>query len=249
MKASFIIDGVNHMNKNKIKYLLIYDILKQKIIDGEYSIGDTFPAEPELQEYFNVSRITVRHAVQILVDEGYLQRIHGVGTIVVSQKESLQLQSLLSFSEENKNVETSSELLSFNSDEKVSPFICSKLGLAKGSSVSKHERLRYLEGVPIGLQSVYCPSFLNLTEEELSKPNSSLYQLFKEKGYEINSANETIGSVVADERIAKYLNVKVGSPLLFVQRVTTDKNNRIVEYAEIYYRGDRYQYSVQLKVN
>lgn len=90
------------MRTNSIKYLSIYEDLKEEIINGTYPIGGLFPAEPELQTLFGVSRITVRHAVQLLVDEGYLQRIHGVGTVVVSQKESLQLQNLLSFSEEYK---------------------------------------------------------------------------------------------------------------------------------------------------
>ena len=51
-----------------------------------------------------------------------------------------------------------------------------------------------------------------------------------------------------DKKIADYLHVKEGSPLLFVQRVTKDQRDRIVEYAEFYYRGDRYRYSVQLHV-
>ena len=63
-----------------------------------------------------------------------------------------------------------------------------------------------------------------------------------------SSANETIESVIADKKIADYLHVKEGSPLLFVQRVTKDQRDRIVEYAEFYYRGDRYRYSVQLHV-
>ncbi|WP_082191017.1 family 1 glycosylhydrolase [Peribacillus loiseleuriae] len=52
-----------------------FEELKQKITNGDYPIGDLFPAEPDLQKRYNVSRITVRHAVQLLVDEGYVQRI------------------------------------------------------------------------------------------------------------------------------------------------------------------------------
>ena len=219
------------MRTNSIKYLSIYEDLKEEIINGTYPIGGLFPAEPELQTLFGVSRITVRHAVQLLVDEGYLQRIHGVGTVVVSQKESLQLQNLLSFSEEYKGAG-----------------VHSKLNLSKGSEVSCHERLRWSDNSPIGFQRVYCPLHLALTRNELIRPNVSLYQLFKEKGYSVKNANETIESVIADKKVADYLHVKEGSPLLFVQRVTKDQRDRIVEYAEFYYRGDRYRYSVQLHV-
>lgn len=236
------------MRTNSIKYLSIYEELKEEINNGVYPVGGLFPAEPELQNLFGVSRITVRHAVQLLVDEGYLQRIHGVGTVVVSQKESLQLQNLLSFSEEYKGAGFHSDMVSFEERIPASSLVCSKLNISKGSEVSCHERLRWSDHHPIGFQRVYCPLHMELTKEELTRPNLSLYELFKEKGYSVKNANETIESIIADQKLAEYLQVPEGSPLLFVQRVTKDQRDRIVEYAEIYYRGDRYRYSVQLHV-
>lgn len=235
------------MRTNSIKYLSIYEELKHQISNGIFPLGETFPPEPELQLLYNTSRITVRHAVQLLVDEGYLQRIHGVGTIVVSQKESLQLQTLLSFSEENKDVHSHSEMIAFEEHMVAPPLVCSLLKLPKGETVTYNERLRWTDDICIGLQRVYCPSYIPISEEELGKPNGSLYELLKEKGFLVKSANETIESVIADERLATYLHVAKGSPLLFVQRVTKDQRDRLIEYAEIYYRGDRYRYSVQLK--
>ena len=70
----------------------------------------------------------------------------------------------------------------------------------------------------------------------------------KEKGYVVKNAEETIESIVADTRYAEYLQIKEGAPLLLIQRVTRDEKERIVEYAEIIYRGDMYRYKVQLTV-
>ena len=234
------------MQSGNTKYIMIYEELKKEIINGEFQIGETFPSEPELQTRFGASRITVRHSVQMLVDDGYLQRIIGIGTVVSSRKSSLQLQSLMSFSEENKDSE--STILSYDTDLKPTAFVSSKLKLSKDLSVSFQERLRWMNQIPIGYQKVYCPQFVGLTEEELENPTISLYQLLKEKGYVVKDAEETIESIVADETYAKYLHIEEGSPLLLIQRVTKDEKERIVEYAEIIYRGDMYRYKVQLAV-
>ncbi|XXL51530.1 GntR family transcriptional regulator [Mammaliicoccus lentus] len=74
------------MTMQKVKYLIVYDDLKELITKGKYSVGDLLPAEPFLQEKYNVSRVTIRHAIQLLEEDGYIKRIHGTGTIVLSQK-------------------------------------------------------------------------------------------------------------------------------------------------------------------
>ena len=95
---------------------------------------------------------------------------------------------------------------------------------------------------------MYCPSFITLAAEELDDPDASLYKLLREKGFVVTNAKETIESIVADKQLAKDLKVEENKPLLYVQRVTRDQRDRLIEYAEIYYRGDRYRYNVQLQV-
>lgn len=232
------------MQSGNAKYLMIYEELKKEIKNGTYPVGETFPAEPELQNRFGASRITVRHSVQMLVDDGYLQRMSGIGTIVINRKSSLQLQNLISFSEENKNAV--STVLSVHTDVKPSTLVSSNLKLSNDILVSCQERLRWVDGAPISYQRVYCPQFVGLTEEELQDPNISLYKLLKEKGYVVKSAQETIEAVLADAAFAGYLQIEKGSPLLFVKRVTSDEKERVIEYAEIIYRGDMYRYRLQL---
>lgn len=128
-----------------------------------------------------MSRITIRHAIQLLEDDGYIKRIHGTGTIVLNQKKSLQLQNLISFSDENNEQNLKSSLLSFKQSVLADNFVCSKLDLQKGSMVTCHERLRWIGDSYISFQRVYSPSFIHLSEEELAPANASLYQLFEKK--------------------------------------------------------------------
>lgn len=235
------------MKTSGLKYLTIYGELKEEVLAGVYPVGELFPAEPVLQQRFHVSRITIRHAVQMLVDEGFLERMHGIGTIVVSQKESLQLQDLLSFSKENKKKITAAKLLNFSPSMAASPYVSSKLDLPKGATVSCIESLRLVDKEIIGFQRVYCPDFIALTEEKIADPNVSLYQVFNELGYRVAKAEETIESVIAGSQLAAYLEIQSDSPLLYVQRTTRDQENRFVEFAEFFYHGDRYQYHVELE--
>ena len=126
--------------------------------------------------------------------------------------------------------------------------LCSKLDLPKGAEVSKHERLRYVDDQCIGFQRVYCPSYIDLKEKDLADKHASLYQIMRSQGFIVTTAQETIESVVSDEELSNLLKIEMNTPLLYVERLTKDHKNRLVEYAEIYYRGDRYRYHVQLKV-
>ena len=235
------------MEISKLKYILIYEDLKKRIRKGEFVIGDLIPSEPELGEHYNASRITVRRAVQMLVEDGFLQKNHGVGTIVMSNKESLQLRSLKSFSEEQKNSYYSSKVIRYAIDADATTYIQSMLKVPKESKISFQEKLYYKDDEVIGLQRVNFPNYINFTDQELENEYLSLYKLCEEKGYKVKNAEETIESVVSDNTLSEYFGIPVGSPLLHIKRVTIDSMNRIVEFAEIYYRGDKYQYKVSLE--
>ena len=186
--------------------------------------------------------------MKLLVNDGYVRRIHGVGTIVLSKKEFLQLQTLLSFSEENNNRSVRSSLVSFKASIPANSTVCSHLDLPKGVTVSCHERLRWVEDTCIGFQRVYCPPFISLSANELTAEDASLYQALRKKGYVVTKAEETIESIIANKELAAHIKVPENSPLLYVQRVTKDQKDRLIEYAEFFYRGDRYRYNVQLQI-
>lgn len=235
------------MMTSDLKYMTIYRTLKHRIAEGRYKVGELFPTEPELQREFGASRITVRRSVQMLVDEGFLQRMPGVGTVVLSSKGSLQLNSLVSFAKENQSKSLSSEIVRYRAVLAPKPIVLYRLGLSANDTVAYQERIRYVDGEPVGFQRIHVPSFMGLDEDVLSNRSISLYELFEEKGHKVLDAEETIEAVSADDILSGYLRIEVGSPLLYVQRTTRDQGERVVEYAEIYYRGDSYQYSAKLR--
>ena len=82
------------MNVNRKKgpmYLQIKEILKDRILHGVYAIHTNIPSEPQLEEEFNVSKITVRNAIKELVQEGYLEKKSGKGPKVIANVSTAKL--------------------------------------------------------------------------------------------------------------------------------------------------------------
>jgi GntR family transcriptional regulator len=110
------------------------------------------------------------------------------------------------------------------------------------------ERLRLGDNEPIGIQSAYLPPFSDsmFTRAELDR-FGSLYSLLEAKfGVVPSEADETLEATAANEREAELLDLKVGSPLLFLERTTYSQQHRPMEFSTMLYRADRYRYYVHI---
>src|SRR5690625_3765049 len=125
-------------------YFKIENDIKEKILSGKYKSGDKIPSENELTEIYDVSRMTVRQAMNNLVNDGYLLKYKGKGTFVSNNKIEKNIQGVRSFTEEMEasGKKVSSKIISMKEmtpDKSVSE----KLFLEKGDKVYKIERIRY----------------------------------------------------------------------------------------------------------
>ena len=80
-------------------YIQIHNQLRKNIEDGKWKVGEKIPAERELANEFSVSRMTLRQAIQALVDEGILERRVGSGTFVANRKVQEKMSGVTSFTE------------------------------------------------------------------------------------------------------------------------------------------------------
>ena len=136
-------------------YIQIHNAIKRDIETGKWAIGDRIPSERKLAVVFGVSRMTLRQAIQTLVDEGILERRIGAGTYVANQKVHEKMSGVTSFTDimlaQGKT--PSSKTVSYHL---ANPSLSEKekLKLADGEQVLRMERIRYADNVPISFEVV-----------------------------------------------------------------------------------------------
>lgn len=231
-------------------YRQLADFIKKQISSGEYPPGDVLPSEADYMRDFNVSRTTVRLAFGLITNAGMVRREQGRGTIVVPQVHT-QLPFLSSFTEEARRYGRNPGVTLLNKGiEPISNNASMALSLPPESRVLKVERLRVVDGEPIGhsvswLNTIRFPHLLDLDYSSIS-----LYFLFENEIGSIHSAQENIRADLAGENEAMKLKIPKGSPVLRMLRTTfiqVEQDKSIpVEYVEVAFNGSIYSVDVEL---
>lgn len=233
-------------NSSTPLYSQVKSILQGLIEEGMFKEGDFLPTERELGRHFQVSRITVRRAIDELAREGYLDSQQGRGTLVAQAKIRRPITQLESFSAAtiSQGYQPGSQLLSLR-HERADEELTELLNLNPGDWVWVVERLRLADDEPIGISQIYLhlPPTISLTPLELNQ-ETSLWALLEQKGIVLATADETIQAVPAAAEQAQLLKIEPGFSLLLVEGVVYAENKTPIEYHRIFNRGDRYKYSV-----
>jgi GntR family transcriptional regulator len=230
-------------------YYRLAEIIKKKILNSEFAVGDTIPTEPELQKEYLVSRPTIRQAIELLIRQGFLVRERGNTPYVAQSKLAHPVGTISSFTEDMlaRGITPSTRVISL-CYKKPSKIISKYLGVPCNEEIVLLKRLRFADNEPILISSSYLPKKLvpNLVEKGL--PRESLYQtLERDYGIPLFETDETVQAVIGEKEEAKLLNIPEKSPLLLVHRIVRDKDGVVVEYNSSVFRGDRFKYHKKLR--
>lgn len=226
-------------------YEKVYKQIKKEIIDGEFLEGELLPTETELEKRFNVSRTTVRKAMEILAREKFIVIKQGCGTRVLDYKTQQNLNLVTSISEtlrkKGYNVYSRSIYIDM---VPASTSNMEEFGIDAGEQLLRVQRVQLADEKPIAIMKNYLlPHMVPGIEGYMTK-NSSLYQFLEQKyNIKIDSAKTKISAKVADFTEAEMLGIKVGSPLLFIHRVCYQEHIPVcVDRISIV--GDVYEFEV-----
>ena len=204
---------------------------------------DALPPERDLAASFDVSRITVRKALDGLVAEGLLTRRQGAGTFVTTRVEK-QFAKLTSFSEDMaaRGRESSRKWLS-RMESVVTPDESLTLGLGPGTRVFRFGRIRFADRMPMALEYSTVSGF---ALPGVDAVENSLYEALDAAGNRPVRALQRLRAVLFDSEQAKLLDIDPGSPGLFIERRGYLEDGRPVEMTHSWYRGDAYDFVAEL---
>lgn len=235
-------------NSNVPAYCQLKKIILNKIQNGEFKEECPIPSERSLSEMMQISRMTVRQALNQLVYEGVLFREHGRGTFV--SKVKFEQRNIMSFSEivKQNGMEASTRILSFEIRE-AEELISTYLHLIKNEKVYNLKRLRLANKKPIGIEEVfipqkYCPG---LEKKDLT---TSLYGIMKNKyDYYIHFVDYVIEAVKPSEEEKILLEIEKPVSVLVTKGINYIEADTRLLYERSAYRSDEYKYSARIYMN
>ncbi|MEM7378694.1 MAG: GntR family transcriptional regulator [Pseudomonadota bacterium] len=236
-------------NKAGPRYVQLRQRLESGIASGTLPANSSLPPERELAELTGLSRVTVRKAIQELVQKGLVEQRQGSGSFVreATARVEQSLSHLTSFTEDMKRrgMDTSSVWLE-RGVFMPSPEEQMVLGLSAGDMVARIARLREADGQPMALERASLPLDILPSPETV---DTSLYAVLDARGQRPVRAVQKISAVNLGPEDADRLGLAEGAAGLSIQRVSYQHSGRVAEFTRSLYRGDAYDFVAELRLS
>lgn len=243
--------SVNHKISTPL-YKQVKTVIKKMVEQGELKPDEQIPSEREICDLYHVSRTTARQAISEAVNEGILYRVPGKGTFVAKPKIDQGLFNISSFEDTVKLRGMNPYTRVLFQDRIPADFAVAKaLDLEVEEDVVHLALLGYADDEPVACYHSYLPvavgkiaaTTANIWAEE--GRSFSTYQLYAgHNGFSPRVTHQTFEAVLVDDEMAGVLKIPAGSPIFKVTSVIQALGNLPVEYKEVYYRGDKFKFTV-----
>lgn len=229
------------------KYYKIYEELLSQIKKGEYKEKELFPSDTELVKRFKVSRGTVREAIKLLFQQGYLVREQGKGTFVTYKKIQQDPDKLIGFTAlmRQHNLKPSAKIIE---KEIITPpaNIRHIMKLKEEERVARIVRLRFGDDQPLIIERSCFAYHLFEPIYNRDLENNSIFELLHaHTDARLGDATQCIEAMSAAQQEQQLLEIEVGTPLLLIKRIIHTTAGNIFQYSEDVYRSDRINFTTR----
>lgn len=228
--------------ENIPQYRKLYELLRKHILSGVYEEGSLLPSENELCASYNITRPTVRHALETLVKDGLILKKQGKGSIVRKAPQNIGILSISGTASavgvrflktdilQKPMIKTWPENFSFELSE-----------LEKESGCIYMERLRFVDDEPVFYDVNHLPNIYLPRITKRSFENKSLFEILR-KHYQIEilGGEQQLKAVKPDANIRKLLQLKSNQPVLHIERKLTTNKEGFNIYSTIYFNSDKH---------
>lgn len=239
-------EQIDRSNGSPPVYRQISKIIKEDV-RHHYMTGDMLPSEKALAQRFKVNRHTVRRAIEELLQGGYVDRIHGKGTVVLKASVDYAIHSATRFTEtlESQGRRTVSQVLE-NTRDIANDRIADKLKLSHGYPIIHLQTMRTVDAIPFCVSHHYFPSpaFDKILDHY---SGGSLHRFISEQyGKRLRRISSLVSAKSPGKETARHLNLPDEVPILKVESVNVERPTIVpVEYVVTRFRGDAIQLSVK----
>lgn len=227
---------------NQPQYRKLYELLRKHIVNGVYQEGDLLPSENELCAAHEITRPTVRHALETLVKDGLIMKKQGKGSIVRKPPQNIGILSIAGTASAVGVRYLKTDILQkpmVKSWPANFPFELSELEEESGCVYM--ERLRYVEGEPVFYDVNHLPNVFLPRITQRSFENKSLFEILR-KNYQIEilGGEQKLKAVNPSAKIRQLLKLKSGQPVLYMERKLLTNKEGFNIYSTIYFNSEKH---------
>lgn len=229
-------------------YRQIANAIREKISSGEYKVGEALPTEAQLRETFSVSRVTVRQAIKLLVENQEIESVQGSGTYVKASKVNYDIYQQSSFSEKWAHLDkvTHSDVLAFEV-QPATLTIAEYLNIDEGTLVYFIKRVRFIDDTPITVEETWMPLslFPDLTYQIMQ--GSKYDYIENQKHYTIVRSEQEISPILPPADTAGLLKIDPGMPIIEKKTKGFLSDGTIFEFSKNHISPVEYKFTLIAK--
>lgn len=221
-------------------YAQLANILRDRVITGTWKSGEGIPTLEQLVEEFGVARVTVRQAVQMLVEEGLLSSQRGRRTSVTFVPPNGDANPLFSYigSAEAEVANYSISVFAKHEVDSLPPQLAQI-----GKSMGKYVRIRKIDsqnGTPYAVSDNYVALTIFRTTPPHAERKMKISRLVRDHCAALKVGTEWITVATATYEEAEQLQISVGAPVAHVTRAFLTTDQKLAYVGTFSYRGDRF---------
>lgn len=229
-----IVTAESQTDKNEPLYLRVRRDIAARIGRGEFPVGAALPSENELARQYGTTRLTVRSALDALVERCLVRRIQGKGAYVSGELGDMAGRGGLAsgFRESMKLRGFSPSVRVLSKSKRVAgEYYASIFDIEPDDLLYSVRRLNSVDGVPTTIESALIPMPLFPSIDTVDITAFSLYETYRILGHPVKEAHQKLGITQLDAHDARLLHVQADTPAMVLECLTVDQDQLVIEYA------------------